>query len=262
MNQTVMIMRDKEEVAKLIREVFDAYCKSFDDSLNRLKIWPWTDKKTVIHESNQIHRFLDAYQKTGSNIVTWMELLVYQKNGALEPKVTHIDAFIVDDDRKLIFFIEAKRFSRPSQVESLKKDIYRLFKLSHEIYVGNGNFRGINLFDYDAYMIPLADVWDYRSKWCKEFADNWERESYDLEGIYSYRLATMKKSLTVPREQEKGQYHLLAALLPVFDSEEYNKEVEKTRHKSGPASSPSILVWSDDVGFESLLASVNKKEGR
>lgn len=42
-------------------------------------------------------------------------------------------------------------------------------------------------------MIPLADVWDYRSKWCKEFADNWERESYDLEGIYSYRLATMKK---------------------------------------------------------------------
>ena len=43
-------------------------------------------------------------------------------------------------------------------------------------------------------MIPLADVWDYRSKWCKEFADNWERESYDLEGIYSYRLATMKKA--------------------------------------------------------------------
>lgn len=85
-----MIMRDKEEVAKLIREVFDAYCKSFDDSLNRLKIWPWTDKKTVIHESNQIHRFLDAYQKTGSNIVTWMELPVYQKNCSLEPKVTHM----------------------------------------------------------------------------------------------------------------------------------------------------------------------------
>lgn len=47
-----MIMRDKGEVTKLIREVFDAYCKSFDDSLNRLKIWPWTDKKTVIYESN------------------------------------------------------------------------------------------------------------------------------------------------------------------------------------------------------------------
>lgn len=103
-----MIMRDKEEVAKLIREVFDAYCKSFDDSLNRLKIWPWTDKKTVIHESNQIHRFLDAYQKTGSNIVTWMELPVYQKNWSLEPKVTHIDAFIVDDDRKLIFSLKQR----------------------------------------------------------------------------------------------------------------------------------------------------------
>lgn len=47
-------------------------------------------------------------------------------------------------------------------------------------------------------MIPLADVWDYRSKWCKEFADNWERESYDLEGIYSYRMATMKKAWQAP----------------------------------------------------------------
>lgn len=184
--------------------------------INRLKIWSWTDKKTVIHESNQIHRFLDAYQKTGSNIVAWMELPAYQKNCSLESKVTHIDAFIVDDDRKLIFFIEAKRFSRPSQVESLRKDIYRLSELSHEIYAGNGNFRGINLFEYDAYMIPLADVWDYRSKWCKEFADNWERESYQLENIYTYRLATMKKSLAGPGVQEDGQYHLLAALLPVF----------------------------------------------
>ena len=73
------------------------------------------------------------------------------------------------------------------------------------------------------------------------------------------RLATMKKSLTVPGEQEEGQYHLLAALLPVFDSEEYNKEVEIQSHESGPASSPSILVWADDVRFEALLASVNKK---
>ena len=131
------------------------------------------------------------------------------------------------------FFIEAKRFSRPSQVESLKKDIYRLFKLSHEIYVGNGNFRGINLFEYDAYMIPLADVWDYRSKWCKEFADNWERASYQLENIYTYRLATMKKSLAGPGVQEDGQYHLLAALLPVFDSEEYNKDQQLRISRKG-----------------------------
>ena len=248
-----------KEVAKLIQEVFEAYCKSFDDSLNRLKIWPWTDKKTVIHESNQVHRFLDAYQKTGKNIVTWMELPIYQKEGYLEPQLAHIDAFIVDDDRKLIFFIEAKRFSKPDQVKSLRNDIDRLFQLSHEIYVGNGDFRGINLFEYDAYMIPLADVWDYRSEWCKEFAENWERESDQLESIYSYRLATMINSLSVPGEQEEGQYHLLAALLPVFDSEEYKKEVEIESHEFGPASSPSILVWSDDAGFEALLASVNKK---
>ena len=248
------------EVASLIKEVFEAYCKSFDDSLNRMIIWPWTDEKTVIHESNQVHRFLDAYQKTGKNIVTWMELPVYYTGGYLKPQLAHIDAFIVDDDRKLIFFIEAKRFSKPDQVISLREDIDRLFSLAHEIYVGDGSFKGINLFEYDAYMIPLADVWDYRSKWCKEFADNWEWESYHLKSIYTYKLATMINSLSVPGEQEEGQYHLLAALLPVFDSEEYKKEVEIESHEISPASSPSILVWSDDVGFEALLASVNKRK--
>ena len=39
--------------------------------------------------------------------------------------------------------------------------------------------------------------------------------------------------------------------------EEYKKEVELESHKPSRASDPSILVWSDDAGFEALLASVN-----
>ena len=254
-----MVERDKKEVVELIQKVFDAYWESFDDSLNRLKIWPWTDKKTVIHESNQVHRFLDAYQELGGNIITWTELPIYYETSGAKKPLAHIDAFILDEDRKLLFFIEAKRFSKPQQIRSLKEDVDRLFTISHQIYVGDGSFRGFNLFEYDAYMIILADVWDYRGEWCAEFVANWGRESYRLESIYTYRLATMQHSFPIPNEQEEGMYHLLAAVFPIFDSEEYKREVEWESHDFSPASDPSILVWSDDVGFEALLASVNKR---
>ena len=249
---------NKNQVAKLIHDVFDTFAASFERSLNQLGIRPWTDEKTVIHEFNLVHRFLDAYQKTGKNIDTWMELPVYYKGGKIEEQLAHIDAFIVDEDRKLIFFIEAKRFSNKDQVTSLKDDVDRLFKLSHEIYVGDGSFKGINLFEYDAYMIPLADIWDHRGKWCKELADNWHQKAHEIESIYSYTLTTMINSLKVKGELVDGKYHLVGSLLPVFDSEVYKQEVIIEGHKFSPASSKSILVWADEVGFECLLASVNK----
>lgn len=249
-----------KEVASFINEVFNAYTASFEDSLNRLRIWPWTDEKTVIHESNQVHRFLDAYQKTGDNIVTWTELPVYYKGGHEKPQLAHIDAFIIDQDRKLIFFIEAKRFSKKDQLDSLKADINRLYDIAKEIYVGKGDFKGLNLFEYDAYMIALADVWDYRSTWCKEFAANWKREASWIAGIYGYTLSAMINSINFPGVKKEGQYHLLAALMPVFDAEGYAMAVEEERHKLRPRSNPSILTYADEVPFEDLLAMVNKEK--
>ena len=249
-------MLNKEEVTALIKNVFEDYCDSFDKSLNDLLVWPWTDEKTVIHESNQVHRFLDAYQKTGDEIVTWMELPVYYKDNK---QLAHIDAFIADKKRKLIFFIEAKRLSRKEQVTSLQSDVHRLFDIAHEIYVGDNRFKGLNLFDYDAYMIPLADVWDYRGEWCEKYASNWGKEVYDIESIYTYTLTTLSRTLDIPEEQEKGKYHLLGALMPVFDSEKYKEELELKRRKTpGEAADASILVYADDIPFEYLLASVNK----
>lgn len=253
-----MIMRDPKKVAEHIKKVFTAYAESFDWSLNQLGIHPWTDEKTVIHEFNLVHRFLDAYQKTGENIDTWMELPVYYEGGKKGEPLAHIDAFIVDKDRKLIFFIEAKRLSKKSQLASLKDDIERIFSISHDIYVGDGNFKGINLFEYDAYMIPLADIWEYRSKWCKDLAKHWTEKAREIESIYTYTLTTMVRSIDITGEEKEETYHLVGALYPVFDSEEYKKEVEIERHERSRASSKSILVWADEVGFECLLASVNK----
>lgn len=48
--------------------------------------------------------------------------------------------------------------------------------------------------------------------------------------------------------------------MPIFDATEYKKEVEIERHEFSPAANPSILVYADEVGFEPLLAAVNKKK--
>ena len=164
------------EVASLIKEVFEAYCKSFDDSLNRMKIWPWTDEKTVIHESNQVHRFLDAYQKTGKNIVTWMELPVYYKGGYLKPQLAHIDAFIVDDNRKLIFFIEAK------VSEGVYFDLY-VHKSKHK----EDKYDASNLF------FQLRSKEYFFNHECKGF----EEERYKDN---SFNIIKFKKGTTIDRE--------------------------------------------------------------
>lgn len=244
-------MNNKKNVAKLIDKVFNEYCDSFNRSLNCLKVWPWTDDKTVIHESNQVHRFLDAYQKTGKNIITWMELPVYQDQKSL----AHIDAFIVDNDNKLIFFIEAKRFSKPAQVESLQADVNRLFKIAHKIYLDKNRFKGLSLLEYDSYMISLADIWDYRGKSCETYASRWKASEEEGRSIAGQAL-TMMRTLDIPDEQEKGKYHLLGALMPVFDSKKYQKEIKvKGLHEAVEA---SIYTYANNYPFEILLEPVNK----
>ena len=218
-------MKNEKRVIRLIQKVFRAYSKSFDNSLNRLKVWPWTEEKTVIHESNQVHRFLDAYQKTGRGIVTWMELPVYLNGGeSKNEKPAHIDAFILDHNRKLLFFIEAKRFSKPDQAEDLQSDVGRLFNdVAKRIYavdkdqISQHITERINR-DYDAYMIALADIWDYRGRWCEEYASKWEEW---VNSNYGNTIIPLVESINnpKPKEDEEGLYHLLCALMPVYDAD-------------------------------------------
>lgn len=243
-------MDNKQNVTTLISEVFAKYCLSFDNSLNLLKIWPWTNDKTVIHESNQVHRFLDAYQKTGKGIVSWMELPLYYKNRQDKRQLAHIDAFIVDNDRKLVFFIEAKRFSKSDQVKSLQADVERLFEIVREVYTEDTMFKGINLYKYDAYMVALADIWDYRSKWCETYASKWRSAANGHEGFNGFPISIFFKTLDIPGRQEKGMYHLLGALMPVFDSERYKKELVLKGNNKSQAAEASIAVYPNGVPFE------------
>lgn len=213
-----------EEVINLIDSVFNEYSESFKKSLNELQVWPWTEEKIVIHESNQVHRFLDAYQKTGDKIVTWMELPVYLNGGASKnEKPAHIDAFILDHNRKLILFIEAKRFSKPDQAEDLQSDVKRLFnEVAKQIYaidkglIGKYITESFNL-EYDAYMIALADIWDYRGVWCEKYASRWKGW---VENNCDTTITPLIKSINkIPNVKANSQYHLLGALMPVFNAD-------------------------------------------
>lgn len=234
---------------EFIEKVFDAYCKAYESVLGGQGFQPWTADRKTIHESNQMRTFLEAYKATGKDIITWMELPVTYKGGYLEPHIAHIDGFIADNDRKRILFIEAKRFSRPTQLKSLIVDIRRLYTIREEIYVGDGEFKGLNLFDYDAYLLALADIWEERSAWAKDLAAKWNEYTKDL---YSDSYVLKKGT----REVIPG-YHLTYTLEPFFNAEEYKKELAVTPKRKRKIN-PSILTWSDDVGFESLLAEVNR----
>ena len=235
---------------EFIAQVFDAYCQAYDKALNAQGFQPWTADRKTIHESNQVRTFMEAYKATGKNIITWMELPVPFLGGHLKPQLAHIDGFIIDYDRKRIIFIEAKRFSRPTQFKSLNDDIWRLYTIRKEIYVGDGQFKGINLFDFDAYILLLADIWEDRSAWAKDLAMNWSKRSNDLNCDPGY---VLKKDI---KEVIPG-YLLTYTLAPYFNAERYRKELDETpKEKKVP--DPSILEYADEIYFESLLAEVNQ----
>lgn len=204
---------------KFIAQIFDAYCRAYDKTFNTQGFQPWTDDRKTIHESNQVRTFLETYKTSGENIITWMELPVPYMGGHLKPQLAHIDGFIVDYDRKRIIFVEAKRFSRPTQIDSLNEDICRLYTIRKEIYVGDGKFKGINLFDFDAYILLLADIWEDRSAWAKDLAVNWRERANDLNCGPGY---VLKKDI----REVAPCYHLTYTLAPYFNAGRHRQKLE------------------------------------
>lgn len=209
-------MKSKEEVISLIDSVFKEYSESFKNSLTVLKVWPWTKEKVVIHEFNLVHRFLDAYQNQckAGEVVPWMELPVYLE----DKKLAHVDAFILDKTNKWAFFIEAKRLSHESQVESLKNDIDRIFKVIPILHEDEDRFKVIDWSEYKTYAIALADVWNHRGKWCKPYAEDWKNREVKKIVDGKEILLPLAESIDIKIDSPKGpkvdQYHLLAALIP------------------------------------------------
>lgn len=236
---------------EFIAQVFDAYCKVYGEALNTKDFQPWTEDRKTIHESNQVRTFLEAYKSIEGNVITWMELPIAFKGEKQKAEIAHIDGFIVDFNNKRLVFIEAKRFSRPSQIKSINKDIQRLYNIREEIYVGDGQFKGLNLFDFDAYIVCLADIWEDRSAWTKNLVK--EMNNHNNSGILCSPEYIMKDDI----KEIFPMYHVTYTLAPYFNADTYRKELAATPKKKRKID-PSLLVWADEVGFESLLAEINQ----
>ena len=164
----------------LIKKVFEAYCEAYKKALNEHHFEPWNEPRHTIHESNQVRTFMEAYKSRVDDVITWMELPISYNGGT-----AHIDGFIADFKNKSIIFIEAKRFSRESQIDSLKKDVKRIYELNGEIY-GKERFKGLKISNYDAYTLFLADIWEERGDWAKKLAEKWKSgDKLDCgQGVY------------------------------------------------------------------------------
>ena len=162
---------------------------------------------------------------------------------------------LADLERKRLLFVVSGKLNSPEQYKALRKAVDEYYDYAHKIYVGDGMYKGINLFDYNSYVLLVAEVGTKDNLWGQHLIDKWYYERMGLVSIYGYALRNGV------REAGNGKYYVYI-LMPVLDAEEYRKEVELESHEFKPAADPSILVWSDDVPFESILAAVNKRSFR
>ena len=177
-------------IIEIVEKTFGEYCGEFSKILGEdtenggfgFKPWlqAWNDKKRrSIHESNQVYKFMEAYKETAPNpskVLTCMELPVII--GRVLHRTHHIDGFIVDNERKILFFLEAKRLSRRSNYESLNCDVellydFRRYEYSNLSSKSCDSYKGLNLLEYDAFAICLVDIWKDKSSWTKEKVEKW-----------------------------------------------------------------------------------------
>ena len=162
---------------------------------------------------------------------------------------------LADLERRRLLFVVSSELNTPEQYKALRKAVDEYYYYAHKIYVGDGMYKGINLFDYNSYVLLVAEVDTKDNPWGQHLIEKWRIEQMGLVSIYGYALRDGV------REAGNGKYYVYI-LMPVFDAEEYRKEVELESHEFSPAADPSILVWSDDTPFECLLAAVNKRSSK
>lgn len=175
------------DVKDFIKTVFERYCDFFsfllDENRNNsftFKPWQnaWKDEnRRSVHESNQVSKFLEAYKAVSNDsakVLTWMELPIKIPSN----KTHHIDGFIVDNNRKEIFFIEAKRNSRQSNIESLREDVKLLFDRREDIN-REDTFKGLPRSEFVFYIICLVDIWESKSSRTKQLVKAMNDNHFD-----------------------------------------------------------------------------------
>lgn len=202
---------EKKDIKDLIKEVFSEYCKRFSDLLgSNLGFKPWDNawkdnNRRSIHESNQVSKFLEVYREkapVSSKVITWMELPV-----KIDDKTNHIDGFIADTERKNIFFIEAKRYSRKGNLDSLGKDVNRSKEIIKTKTSNNiKTFKGLNICDYNIYVLCLVDIWEEKSSWTKDIVARWD----SCDNYFSQECLDSEKQIIEGLDQKYYLgYHLL-----------------------------------------------------
>ena len=131
-------------------EIFDTYQKRYESILAIL--YP-AKNNTGFTERNLSVNFANAYEMHNPGSVTWYEFQFGEKNNL------HLDAIIVNKQRREILLIESKRFKNAtSQVAFVERDIHRIFSVN-DTYWEEFSARIDGFNDYRLYGVVLADVW-------------------------------------------------------------------------------------------------------
>ena len=121
---------------------------------------------TGFTEANQVHLFVNSLTKNLADelIIEWLEFPWIDKK-------QHIDAIVYSPNNKTIFYIEAKRFTMKSKIQSIAEDISRIINpkpFSNRYFIKEHNIIDIE----NEYIIALSDVW-LETKWKKSIPEWW-----------------------------------------------------------------------------------------
>lgn len=199
-------MRITEELIKKIHETFIGTRETY---INTFKYYYPSHGGNGFTERNQTFNFSHNYLKNGYNAVVWQELPVkYNK------KKGHLDMLIIDNELKVVLFLEAKRISKnqiSSNFTSVKKDMSRL--CAHDLIESIP--RGKLIEDYQHYILYLADTWYNPNEKVidprKNLFDNWcnadEYSEWIPENSKIIEINCGKYPIGKPSDNKTGVYY-------------------------------------------------------
>jgi len=154
---------------KTLEASFYTMCKRYNTMLK--DFYP-ARGSTGFTESNQVHIFVNSLTKNLDDdlIIEWLEFPWIDKK-------QHIDAIVYSPKNKTIFYIEAKRFTMKSKIQSIARDINRIINpkpFSNRDFIEEHNIIDIE----NEYIIALSDVW-LETKWKKSIPNWWISDDTD-----------------------------------------------------------------------------------
>ena len=135
----------------MLEQVFDNYKKIYQNILD--SFYPSLGS-TGFQERNLTVNFSKAYERTYVNdeVSSWFELQFGEK------KNNHFDSIIINRSKKIIYIVEAKRYSTPdAKKNSSINDITRIEEYVKNDFNVDPRFK--NYKNYKIYGIILGDVW-------------------------------------------------------------------------------------------------------